>query len=87
MGHKSADGSAHEKQRRAGMVNAVLAAANARRVDVPLNEVGATRQLAESREPLHTFKMDGRWAERTDKMPDGLFKKLGIDRPEAPRRL
>lgn len=85
---RSVDGTAHEKQRRAGMVNAVLAAANARRVDVPLNESGVNQKLAESREPLHTFKMDGRWMDRAEKLPDGLFKKLGIDKPlEAPRRL
>jgi len=84
---RGSTGHEHEKQRRAGMVNAVLAAANARRIDVPLNEAGATRALAESRDPLHTFKMDGRWAERTEKLPDNLFKKLGIENPEPPRRL
>ena len=83
----TSDGSAHEKQRRAGMVNAVLAAANARRMDVPLNDVNTTRLLAESREPLHTFKADGKWAERADKVPDGLFKKIGIEKPQTPRRL
>lgn len=73
------DGSEHERQRRAGMVNAVLAAANARRVDVPLNEAGGTtRKLAESREPLHTFKMDAAWVYRHERVPSGIFK---VSRP------
>ena len=61
-----------EKQRKAGMVNAVLAAANARRVDVPFNSNETTRVLASSEAPLHTFKMDGKWADKADKVPDNL---------------
>ena len=81
-------GGGHEKQRRAGMVNAVLAAANARRIDVPLSEGGSVhRQLAESRDPLHQFRMDAKWADRVEKVPDNIFKKIGIDAPEPPRRL
>jgi len=76
-----------EKQRKAGMVNAVLAAANARRVDVPFNSNETTRVLASSEAPLHTFKMDGKWADKADKVPDNLYKKIGVEKPKTPRRL
>ena len=38
----------------------VLAAANARRIDVPLSDNAMSRALAASEDPLHTFKMDGK---------------------------
>jgi len=87
----STEGAANEKARRAGMVNAVLNAANARRLDVPINDTGVLRNIAESRDPLHTFKGDSRWAERQTKLPDsvktkGIWKMVGIEEPEAPRR-
>ena len=78
----------HEKQRRAGMVNAVLASANARRVDVPMASGALNRKLAEREEPLHRFKMDGEWVNRTDHVPDNLYKKIGLVEPkEQPRRI
>ena len=81
-------GTAHEKQRKAGMVNAVLAAANARRVDVPITNNSMSRALAASEDPLHKFKMDGKWADRAKALPDNLYKKIGVAEPtEAPRRL
>jgi len=80
-------GTVIEQQRKAGMVNAVLAAANARRVDVPFNDNAQTRTLAVHEAPLHTFKMDGRWAEKAEKVPDNLYKKIGIERVKTPRRL
>ena len=46
-------GTVHEKARKAGMVNAVLASANARRVDVPLSDNSMSRALAASEDPLH----------------------------------
>ena len=70
------------------MVNAVLAAANARRIDVPINDSNVNRTLAASDAPLHTFKMDGNWTTRTAPVPDNLFKKIGMAQaPNAPRRL
>lgn len=80
----------HEKQRRAGMVNAVLAAANARRVDAPVSSQNAELygKLAGSDGPLHQFKMDDNWTKKTTQIPDNIYKKVGIDKPlEAPRRL
>ena len=81
------DGTEHERRRRAGMVNAVLAAANARRVDVPLNDAGVSRTLAESREPLHAFHMDSTWVQRYERVPSAVFRKIGISQPKPPRRL
>jgi len=70
------------------MVNAVLAAANARRVDVPLNDNQMSRALAASEDPLHTFKMDGKWVNSAKAVPDNLYKKIGLqEAPEPPRRL
>jgi len=80
-------GTGREKQRKAGMVNAVLASANARRVDVPLQDNQMARQLASSEDPLHKFKMDGAWQNKTKAVPDNLYKKIGIDNIDAPRRL
>ena len=78
---------ANEKRQKAGMVNAVLAAANARRVDVPLNGNEMSRALAASEDPLHKFKMDGNWVNKAKAVPDNLYKKIGIDNIDAPRRL
>ena len=79
---------ATERERRAGMVSSVLAAANARRVDVPLNQASVHRTLADHEDPLHTFKMDGNWVNKNNKIPDNLFKKIGMEKdPEPPRRL
>ena len=81
-------GTATERERRAGMVSSVLAAANARRVDVPLNQASIHRTLADHEDPLHTFKMDGNWVNKNNKIPDNLFKKIGMEKdPEPPRRL
>ena len=80
-------GTVHEMQRRAGMVNAVLAAANARRIDVPLSDNAMSRALAASEDPLHKFKMDGKWAHQAKAVPDNLYKRIGIEATEAPRRL
>ena len=80
-------GTVHEKQRRAGMVNAVLAAANARRIDVPLQDNSMARAMAASEDPLHKFKMDGKWAERAKAVPDNLYRKIGVEALDAPRRL
>ena len=46
-----------------------------------------TRQLAASEDPLHKFKMDGAWAAKTEKVPDNLYKKIGVEKPSTPRRL
>ena len=62
-------------------------AANARRVDVPLNGNEMSRALAASEDPLHKFKMDGNWVNKAKAVPDNLYKKIGIDNIDAPRRL
>ena len=85
---RNPEGTAHEKNRRAGMVNAVLAAANAQRVDVPLNTAKIHRTLAEHEDPLHPRNLDGNWVNKHDKVPDNLYKKIGVEKPiEPPRRL
>jgi len=80
-------GSTHEKQRRAGLLNAMLAAANAERVDVPTSRAGPTRSLAESQQPLHSYNEGGGWANRHNKVPSNFFKKIGMEQPATPRRL
>ena len=65
----------------------MLAAANARRVDVPLNGNEMSRALAASEDPLHKFKMDGNWVNKAKAVPDNLYKKIGIENLDAPRRL
>lgn len=78
----------HEKERRAGMVNAMLAAANAERVDVPTSGGGPTRSLAESQTPQHNYSdAAGNWANRHNRVPSNIFKKIGIEQPTTPRRL
>jgi hypothetical protein len=69
-------------------VNAVLAAANARRIDVPMHEqAGATtRIMAESHEPLHQFKMEAQWIKKHDRIPSAVFKKIGVEKPTENRR-
>ena len=84
---RTVGGTVHEKQRRAGMVNAVLAAANARRVDVPLQDNTMSRALAASEDPLHKFQMDAKWMNHAKAVPDNLYKRIGIEQIEAPRRL
>lgn len=86
-GAAAAGEAGHEGQRSAAMVSAVLAAANARRVDVPISDSDTTRQLADSRDPQHKFREDGAWQMRHNRVPSGLFKKMGMKEPEAPRRL
>lgn len=85
----SGSGADHERQRKAGMVSAVLAAANARRVDVPLSGASVHAQLAQHDEPLHTFKADGNWVKDKVRVPDNLHKRIGVDKAtlDAPRRL
>ncbi|KAL1499164.1 hypothetical protein AB1Y20_013675 [Prymnesium parvum] len=79
--------SENERQRRAGMVNAMLAAANAERVDVPASGSGPTRKLAEST-PAHTYENDTSWMKKAQRIPSNLFKKIGIDKePSTPRRI
>jgi len=80
-------GLSHERQRRAGMVNAMLAAANAERIDVPTCNAGPTRSLAECWRPLHEYSDGGDWADKHDKVPSNFFKKIGIEKPSTPRRL
>ena len=45
------------------------------------------RALAASEDPLHKFKMDGNWVNKATKVPDNLYKKIGLEQTEAPRRL
>lgn len=85
--HSGKGMTSHEKQRRAGMVNAMLAAANAERVDVPTSRAGPTRSLAESQKPLHNYNEGAAWANRHNKVPSNIFKKIGIEQPATPRRL
>jgi len=80
-------GMQHEKQRRAGMVNAMLAAANAERIDVPTSGAGPMRTLAESQAPEHVCSDGGAWMNKHTRVPSNLFKKIGIEEPKTPRRL
>jgi len=79
-------GNQHEKERRAGMVNAMLAAANAERVDVPASGAGV-RTLAESQTPQHIYSDGAGWANKHSRVPSNLFKKIGIEQPATPRRI
>jgi len=79
-------GNQHERERRAGMVNAMLAAANAERIDVPASGVGM-RSLAESQTPQHTYSDGSGWAAKHERVPSNLFKKIGIEQPATPRRI
>ena len=36
---------------------------------------------------IRTFKMDGNWVNKAKAVPDNLYKKIGIDNIDAPRRL
>jgi len=80
-------GQQHERERRAGMVNAMLAAANAERVDVPTSGAGPTRSLAESQTPAHAYSDGAGWSNKHDRVPSNIFKKIGIEQPTTPRRL
>jgi len=80
-------GNQHESERRAGMVSAMLAAANAERVDMPTSGSGPTRSLAESQNPAHNYNDKTDWALKHSKVPSNIFKKIGIEQPSTPRRL
>lgn len=79
----------HEKKARAAMINSVLASANARFADAPVQKGNALIEgLAASETPLHQFKMDGNWVNnKGTQVPDNLYKKIGIEKPSEPRRL
>ena len=39
-------------------------------------------------QPIHAFQADAQWMNRHEKIPDSIFKKIGLDKaPEPPRRL
>ena len=84
----ASEDSAVERRRRAGTVNAVLAAANAQRRDLNIQGQTINTQLAEQHDPVHTFKADGNWMNRVGKVPSGIFKKIGMEKkPDTPRRV
>jgi len=80
--------SAVERARKASTVNAVLAAANARRRDLLVHSDTTTQELAKHEEPLHSFKHDPKWMNRMDKVPSRIFQKIGMEKkPDTPRRI
>jgi hypothetical protein len=85
-GEDEAYGAEHERQRRAGMINAVLAAANARRVDVPTAGNSMLSELAKHDQPLHVTKVSKGWEKNIQKVPDNLYQKIGIEAPKEPPR-
>jgi len=88
----AADALAHERQRRAGMVNAMLACANAERVDMPLAPSKATQSMAaSSHRPLQESGAEGSdfsWTKRINRrVPSNLFQAIGVRHPATPRRV